>query len=302
MRRFHLQNAVPLSLVVLAAAMTGCASLPGTEPSAQATSAPAPESFRLFYRTKSDRLNLASGAAGSVQPASFQQPAGGLPSVTTSTLQLRYPHPAGMPDLAEATLVVMPGTSESESSWSLSSLLPASLRPDSGGTQSGREPVEVWTADVPKWQLDAIVAKLKAEGFFRRATVLGPEVYVGTEQNGVKFGKDYRKIEELDALVLRTRGQGRLVGGIAYRGAMQNYMPPSPATAMPAVQMAAVPGVQNVPFGPPAVPANEPFGYPTLPSGPAGAPVGYPSTTPGAAPWYPTTPGEASASAGDGRF
>ena len=67
--------------------------------------------------------------------------------------------------------------------------------------------------DVPKRELDAIVAKLRRENFYERSQVLGANTFLATDINGVKFGKEYRPVDELDALILRVRRQGQLVPG-----------------------------------------------------------------------------------------
>jgi hypothetical protein len=66
--------------------------------------------------------------------------------------------------------------------------------------------------DVPKYQVDGVVAKLQKENFFRRSKILGSSTYLGVSLDGKGFGKNYRNVDELDALIVRVRRQGWQVG------------------------------------------------------------------------------------------
>ncbi len=202
-----------------------------TSPAASTTAAPPAENSaqtRLVYKTNSDRLNVSTAAISSAELAAFKQPAGGIPSVTTCSLTMRHPHPLGTPDTSQAMLFVEPNTGNQESSRNWSSLLPAAIRPGERDKPQGPPPVEVWTFDIPKWQMDAIVKILRDDGFFLRSASLSSDATIGTEINGKKFGKSYRAIHELDSLILRARAQGFLVGGSARNTMMlaANAQPP----------------------------------------------------------------------------
>jgi hypothetical protein len=73
--------------------------------------------------------------------------------------------------------------------------------------------------DVSKQELTAILAKLRRENFYERSQVLGANAFLATDVNGAKFGKEYRAVDELDAVILRVRLQGQLVQGTPVAGA-----------------------------------------------------------------------------------
>lgn len=166
---------------------------------------------RIVYRTPSDRLNIA--AAGQLGPqialASTAAPTSLLmPNVTTSTLVIKYPHPHGQVGMAQANVVIRPMSSSGDdkpgfverlTSWSTKSER-ATPKP----TYS-----EVWSLDLPVWQVNAVVDKLRKESFFRRSKILNSEAYLGVDLDGKGFGKDYHAVPELDALILRVRREGR---------------------------------------------------------------------------------------------
>lgn len=175
------RSAVPPVLTPADAAAAGVGAPSATaQVTAPQGAAPA---IKLTYRTPSDRLNV-----GGTQLAAFR--AGGQPPLaacSTTTLALVSPHPRGRAGFAEATIVT---------------------RPDVAG-QAGMS--EVWVLDVPQWQAEAIVAKLRAAAFFERSKALGSEIFLAAEVGPEKISKNFRAVPELDALILRSRTEGRLV-------------------------------------------------------------------------------------------
>ena len=194
----------------------GCATVgaPWTraETSPSAVAAPSEESISLSYRTDSDRLNLSGGLlSGRIQAAAYQP--GGItpiPPVTTSKLRVYYPHPQGIPATALA-VVSFEAQTAGETNGAL-----AMWKKLTGGQNDAAGPIapqEVWSMDFPKAELDAILAKLRRQNFFERSQVLGASTLLATDINGVKFGKEYLAVDELDALILRVRLQGQLIQG-----------------------------------------------------------------------------------------
>lgn len=163
----------------------------------------------ILYRTESDRLNLAGGGASGVQQASYQgQPQSLLPPVSTSTLKIVYPHPEGRSDYARAYVAFSRVGEDADNEPSLwTKLTGFGAKPD-----QTPQPFEVWALDVPKYQIDGIITKLQEANFFRRSKVLNSETYLGVSMDGKGFGKDYRNVGELDALLVRVRQQGWPVG------------------------------------------------------------------------------------------
>jgi len=197
----------------------GCTSLDALKLPEPSASGPA-ETVKLTYRTDSDRLNLLVALeppAG--QLVSYQQPRSPVPDFTESTLHLTYPHPGGRAGYALATVVfeAQPSGDSSDSGvsaiWKKITGSSDEAAPGANGDPGFRE---VWTTDVPRWQLDRVVAKLRESGYFRRTKTLNAKVSLATEIDGARFGKDFTELPELDAIIVRIRSQGRPV--VATRG------------------------------------------------------------------------------------
>ena len=173
--------------------------------------APTVPAVNIAYTTASDRLNVLAGTPTVNQFASTGQPMSSmLPNVTESTLEVNYPHPQDRTGLAQVILHVgIKGTTDS-----------------SAGT---------WLLDIPAWQVEGIMKRLRDENFFRRAKALGSEVEMSVTQDGQNFSKRFRAVPELDALVLRTFREGTPLH--SNQNASNQGHPTRPATAArPSVQ------------------------------------------------------------------
>jgi len=163
----------------------------------------------ILYRTESDRLNVAGGSTSGMRQVTYQgQPQSLLPPVSLSTLKVMYPHPEGRPDHARAFVAFSPIGDDSATEPSVWTKLTGF----GSETEKPAQPFEVRALDVPKYQIDGIVAKLQKANFFRRSKVLNSKTYLGVSLDDKGFGKNYRNVDELDALILRVRQQGWLVG------------------------------------------------------------------------------------------
>jgi hypothetical protein len=218
----HLLTLAKQFLVLLAVFLgAGCSLMPKLMHTAQvepvsksAPLAPSPEgTIKLSYRTESSRLNLAANSNG-IQPVSFQQQSQSpVPDFTTTTLEIRYPHPAGIPDYAAVTVLFEAQLEEPKKAISASSVW-NTIRGTTSETDTAQPTQafrEVWATDLPRWQLDSLIAKLRKENFFMRAKVMNTNSFLATEIDGDRFGKSYKQVSELDAMILRIRNEGRLL-------------------------------------------------------------------------------------------
>lgn len=239
------RSCAPAHWLLLAASgvLFGCQAAP-TAPPLVVAPPPAKSAVKLTYRTSADRLIVAPGTTqlASYDPAAVQS----LPGGTTLTLNIASPHPRGIPGLALATITVKadvakPATAPAVWQW-------ISGKPADEPAATG--PMEVWAMDIPEWQVDAIVAKLQTARFFQRSQVLSPEVFLAAEVGQKKSGKDYKAMPELDALILRSRQQGRLIAG----GGLTQYPPsyPNVVNGFPQLAGAAVPATPATPGVTPA--------------------------------------------------
>jgi hypothetical protein len=222
-------------LYILAVAVSAGCSLPEKQGSVETlTTAEQFNEVSIVYRTESDRVNLA--AAGYSEPAQFvslQQPSPGLlPNVTTTTLQIRHPHPDGIPGYACARVIVQPNGAEESEGRSMWSRLFGSSDNQSEANHNAQI-VEAWLLDIPAWQVNGIMTKLQQQNFFRRAKVLDAEAFLAVKADGAGFAKNYRSVPELDALILRVRREGRPAAGPPHSSAQPPRGPVQP-TYVPA--------------------------------------------------------------------
>ena len=204
------------ALVLAAVVSAGCSSLGGRTPVSRSASAPY-ETAKLAYRTGSDRLNLLTAAEPpGGQLVSYQQTGlSPVPEFTESTLQIAYPHPGGRAGYALVTVVF-----DAQPDGASSGFGPASIwKKITGSSSDEGQPAdqrflfrETWTMDIPRWQLDRILAKLREQNYFRKAKVTSANALLATEIDGARFGKDVKELPELDSIIVRIRSQGRLVG------------------------------------------------------------------------------------------
>jgi hypothetical protein len=183
----------------------------------------------ITYRTESDRVNLAAaGYSGPTQMVSFEQPSPGLlPNVTTTTLNIQRPHPDGIPGYARARVVVRANGAEESKGGSIWGRLVGGSD-DQRAASDNAQIIEAWLLDIPAWQVNGIVKKLQKQNFFRRAKVLGAETFLAVKADGAEFGKEYRSLPELDALILRVRREGRPAGRPPYGPIQPTYGPSQP--------------------------------------------------------------------------
>jgi len=207
------RRAMPLTCLIaslVALSVSGCASTKPKGTIHSVSSSKQHERVSLVYRTESDRLNVGSGLAA--ETVAYQSPAGMvLPGVTVSTLKILHPHPYGVPGHALAKLTFRPTGDQGA--------LASGWNPFAGRTGSELEPpgpgqqgFETWALDVPLWQVENIVAKLKADNYFSRSKSLQSSAFLGVKLDDVGFGKNYAAVPELDAMLLRVRMQGRPLG------------------------------------------------------------------------------------------
>jgi hypothetical protein len=201
------------AILLVTALVTGCSTFNRNDLADNSAAVPTPR-VRLTYRTDSGRLNLASqNMRAAVQPASYAAPqTAALPPHTVSIVDIQYPHPGGRADCALVTVVFEAGAEDDASPFDVSTLWNRIAGGGSEGPSTSNVPFrEEWVTEIPKWHLETQIEKLKRSRFFRREKALSPQAFVAVETDGKHFGKKYRALPELDALILRIRQEGRLV-------------------------------------------------------------------------------------------
>jgi hypothetical protein len=195
-------------------ALGGCASILSRKPTAtsgevqQVALQTSGEPIRIVYRTRTDRLNLAGG---------------NLPACCVAELAIKFPHPQGTPGMASAVVRTTPCTADTTPfAEGRISQLTAIFDDDASASAPTSH---AGTTDVPLWQIQAIIAGLEKESFFRRSRALGAEVYLYVETEGRQHGKRVKPQPELDVVLLQAmRGQVAATP----RGAEQGFAPARP--------------------------------------------------------------------------
>ncbi len=255
-----------LCLALLLLPLPGCASF-GSKKDVAAGSSP-PNATRIIYRTKSDRINVATGGAWAGNPMAGAAGATTLlPNVSTSHLHLVYPHPSGRMDIAQASLLVTPGEGGVDGE-------PSTL-------QYGAYQKRV--LDIPAWQVESIVNTLDQERFFERSKVLDAEANLGVRHGKRGNQKKFRAVNGLDALIVRVSREGRPGGHLPAAPVAHSWPVPHPHTVPhPQAAWPAAPASDGQP------PAANQLAWRPAPAASHGVPATNPYAPPAqAAPWQP---------------
>lgn len=246
-----------------------------------------------------------------------------LPDQAVGTLTLEYPHPDKHVGFVKARLEIRSSNPESLQAandskrwwnvWSKSKRQAA--------TDDPQAVVEVWEVDIPRTELDGVLAQLNRQGYFDKEVSGSGGVELDVKVGPRESTKRWQQVAELDALMLRARGQGRLVAYqrphappsappsavLAYQDWQQGPAGVVPQTGAPAQppMVAALPApATNMPPAPyaaavPYVVAAQAAGNPTEAIGTpvrpvyAAAPGGAPTATAAAFPAETPLPGAA---------
>jgi hypothetical protein len=139
---------------------------------------------------------------------------------------------------------------------------------------------QAWTVDVPAWQVQNVVNKLEEQNFFRRSKILNAESFLGVQVGKRKFAKDYRKMPELDAIILRACRQGQPIGPNAQsQFAIHQGNAAGPPAQYPSGTPAHYPGRPPQYRVPPAAGAHQPAMTSPAPQQPGQSSPPYPMNT-----------------------
>ena len=176
--------------------------------------------MRLSYRIDAGEMGapLAVSCVQAQQVAYQEVEASPISERSIGVLDIQYPHPAGRPGKALVGVVIQRQHGPERG------MPPAIIQrvrgwfrwPDENtiiGSQ--RDLHEAWVMDVPKSELDQVVAELQTAGFYDSSERRRSHVRV-TSRIGTSFvSKDWASISALDGLMHRVRSQGQLV---SYQG------------------------------------------------------------------------------------
>lgn len=139
---------------------------------------------------------------------------------TTATLSVQYPHPDGTPELARATLrlSVMP-SGGSGFAISQASRWLGKGRSEPPVLEEFHKPIqrddEIWVLDLPKQELDLLVADLQKSGFFQAQTRTESGTNLDVQLDSGRINKEWSAEPRLDQFISRVYIEGRLGGLVA---------------------------------------------------------------------------------------
>ncbi|MGE0607848.1 MAG: hypothetical protein AB7O62_12210 [Pirellulales bacterium] len=171
--------------------------------------------LRVTYRADSEQIKAACAAPPSEgQLVSYQEPATPLPDNTISTLEIVYPHPNGVPGMALVQVKIeargqtenpaQPSSSAFKRFWNRT-------RDELPGLKGTGWTQERWVVDMPREDVERLVASLRSQGYFTKDKVATATTSLAATIDGTKTNKRWRQTRELDELITHVRTDGRLV-------------------------------------------------------------------------------------------
>lgn len=207
------------AVALVAASASGCIQFGGSVP--RDASAGLFEEAAISYRVDAGKEGLAMAAARiEGQLVSYDQ----VPSTPRSDhsvgrLTLQYPHPRGVDGMALARVEINSkwhttpdGEVQTVDQSALSTRLTTALAEGKwpGKTTAG-ELHESWELDIPKAQLDRIVADLNGAGYFGKQRKSKSGIELAARIDGGQVTKAWEQVPELDLLMRRVRSEGQLI-------------------------------------------------------------------------------------------
>lgn len=210
------------AVVLLCIASAGC-QLPG-QIKLTKSGAPRYERANIVYKLDGGLRPLPL-TDSEIKPISFDDAVSAAPLASnpssewaTAILSVQYPHPDGTPELARASLRLSaspPGLGISQASrWlgkgrgieppMLSEFPRPALRDD-----------EIWVLDLPKQELDLLIADLQKSGYFQAQTRADSGTNLEVQLDSGRVNKEWTAEPRLDQFISRVYVEGRLGGLVA---------------------------------------------------------------------------------------
>ena len=149
------------------------------------------------------------------------------PEWAGASLSIQYPHPDGTADTARATLRLTaepphdsPSAVAQARRWLGWGQVAESTGTTDGATgklakQAPIRDDEIWVLDIPKQQLDLLLAELQGNGFFQAQTRAEAGTRLDVQLNAGRLHKEWSAEPRLDHFMARVYREGRLGGLVA---------------------------------------------------------------------------------------
>lgn len=192
----------------------------------------------------------ASAPVAQNQQVSYGSPAAGAPSGPAGKLMIQYPHPEGKPGYALAELVVEPppnaGHDGAKPAWQRwSDRVGRFNREHLPGVKWSDAVHEAWSLDIPKADLDLVLKRLEATGYFRTASGTTTGADVTTCLDGNVVSKRWIRLSEFDVLAYRVRDEGKLASCAWTSDDIDSTPPPVTTASSPLPQITRLPPVSE---------------------------------------------------------
>jgi hypothetical protein len=198
--RSTISHAAALALCVLALAIAGCKLPPrvlGHKPSQTAFDSLAVSyelgspSLAVLSSVLNEEVRLTPDEATNTELVSADSP--NMATWSGATLQLQYPHPAGLEDHVRATLRLSRGLAAESDDCGM-------CRPDD----------EVWSLDIPRAELETVLASLTRNGYFRSEQLPAVATQLTIVKDGHTTARPWAFEPHLDQIIVRVYREGWL--------------------------------------------------------------------------------------------
>lgn len=167
------------------------------------------EQAQLTYVVDASKLQVPISVAQiEGQHVSYQQvPSAIQQGRTLGRVEIEYPHPRGKSGYALARVTIESKFASEGEKPSVASRVPVVGQWIDPPTQVE----EVWELDIPRSDLDRVVAQLNQVRYFDRDTKAPGPVSIEAKLDGRALNKSWERVPELDELMVAVRGHGHLV-------------------------------------------------------------------------------------------
>lgn len=143
-------------------------------------------------------------------------------------LTAQYPHPAQRPGMALVSVVIRYRESSTTTGGALRQMW-RELWTENSPSIGRSEMHEAWVLDIPRAELDGLVARLREGGFFDQPAAGQDAIELTATIDGHEVTKTWHQVPELDALMHRARLAGQLISlqGVALPPGAGTGAPPS---------------------------------------------------------------------------
>jgi hypothetical protein len=198
-----------------------------------------------------------------------------LPERSVSQLQVKYPHPQRGAEFAQVRLIIERLPEGVSSGLNPSSKLARwwrTTQDELPGLKGADWYQETWATDIPRAEVESVIALLRKAEYFGDGGALGATVDLSVEMDQKRVHQDWVHIPQLDMLIVRARTHGKLVASVKPPGLEPSGTTPASPSAHSYNQIVAK---EAQPTGPIAAPPSAAAQASSAPAAPTVAAASY---------------------------